>query len=938
MFGRNTTLIGFFLAVIISCSSHMTAIIPHADLPHPGMNEISSAGKSFQQGWDDTLASLDEKPGMQSAFTYNYWIDTVEVTQKQFYDYTGRRPVSDTSSFGTGDNFPVYYVTWFDASLYCNARSKAEGLDTVYAYSDKKILPTGSVYELTGLRADLSKDGYRLPTEAEWEFAARGGTSNLPFSKQGDSVAAQTFAWFSTNSGGKTHPMATKAPNSLGLYDMAGNVFEWTNDWKALYDGKSIINSLGALLPGSQYEKVIKGGAYNYGLAYLRPSRRSATYATILSSANEYVGFRCARGSISNGQFLGIGQQVFTPNPVSIVTGSDALRVFIGTSEAKIVFVNTSGQYRTLGVVDFSRTFPFVQEYVDDICVYMPTISPDGRFVAYCSSDEGLSTPSKISIRSLDSLGSPLVKLNPDTAYIPRWWVNQLTGDTCIVYTNSAVTNSSPLWKSTKTFLQKMSAGKPVGSPEELISDGGYHDGLSGDKKYTATGYDRLMVRNLQTREERQLFLPPDNGKNASGSTQVCNASISPDTGENMRCLFLDFGCPGTSTVTGCSYQLHQYLFISSISGKIAKCIRCPGSEQSWDNPEWTNQVQFAVSCGRNSADEAHSIYIVDLQNGIYQPIVTGIELQQPYCWIGFLAPNPHNYSLDSIGRYNEPPSGQHQDYLSSKFLAFWKHFDTLEVIALGSSQALCGFDPQRITGLKAFNMAAPGGGLLGQESIISNYVFKHCQKIRVICSSLDPGWLGNPDGDFSWNAGVPQSKGYNYDRNNNFWQDSVTSDFRQIINLIPLAIPACDSNMGLMTLSSPGWWGPNPPPCGGSISWDTTDINYQRNLSSIIIMSDTFRVHGVHWIMIDYPMSPYYKNTEYYGPFGPSRTTAHEITQNLRALEASNRFFHLDDANMDGNHDYTSAEAGNENHLVYAGAEKLSTRVDSLIHAILQQ
>jgi hypothetical protein len=88
---------------------------------------------------------------------------------------------------------------------------------------------------------------------------------------------------------------------------------------------------------------------------------------------------------------------------------------------------------------------------------------------------------------------------------------------------------------------------------------------------------------------------------------------------------------------------------------------------------------------------------------------------------------------------------------------------------------------------------------------------------------------------------------------------------------------------------------------------------------------------------MIDYPVSPYYKNTEYYGPFGPSRTTAHEITHALRVLEISNRFFHLYDANMDGNHDYADAEAGNENHLVYAGAEKLSARLDSLIHEILQ-
>ena len=85
--------------------------------------------------------------------------------------------------------------------------------------------------------------------------------------------------------------VGTRLPNSLGLYDMAGNVFEWTNDWKCLYDGKNITNSLGALQPGNEYEKVIKGGSYNYSLMYLRPSHRSATYPTELSTSCEYVGF-----------------------------------------------------------------------------------------------------------------------------------------------------------------------------------------------------------------------------------------------------------------------------------------------------------------------------------------------------------------------------------------------------------------------------------------------------------------------------------------------------------------------------------------------------------------------------------------------------------------------------------------------------------------------
>ena len=115
-----------------------------ADAPHPGMRKIQSAGTSFHQGWNDKHASYDERPGMQTSFTYDYWIDTTEVTQKQYCDVTGKRPVAAGSLYGAGDNYPVYKVSWFDAVLYCNARSRAEGFDTVYVYSGTKTLSNGS--------------------------------------------------------------------------------------------------------------------------------------------------------------------------------------------------------------------------------------------------------------------------------------------------------------------------------------------------------------------------------------------------------------------------------------------------------------------------------------------------------------------------------------------------------------------------------------------------------------------------------------------------------------------------------------------------------------------------------------------------------------------------------------------------------------------------
>jgi hypothetical protein len=314
----------------------------------------------------------------------------------------------------------------------------------------------------------------------------------------------------------------------------------------------------------------------------------------------------------------------FTPNPVTIIAGASDLRSFIGTSEVKVVFVNVAGLNRTLCHVDFNRTSPCLHEYLDDRNVYTPTISPDGRYVAYCSNNEGQAGPSRISIRSLDAVNTPILRLSPDTAYLPRWWIDPSTGDTCIVYTNSGVDNEHPLWPATKTFLQTISSGRPVaGGLRELISDGSYHGGLSVKGQYAVTGYRRLLIKDVWTDTgEQQLFLSPRNGKDSRGSTQVCNVSMSPDTGSGARCLFLDFGYPWTSTVTNCSYGVHQFLFVSSMDGAVTNFIPYP---------------RFAVGCGMSGADQAHAIYAIDLESRISERIITGTELQQPCLQAGAL-------------------------------------------------------------------------------------------------------------------------------------------------------------------------------------------------------------------------------------------------------------------------------------------------------------
>ncbi len=898
------------------------------------MRKITAAGKSFQQGWNDTLASADERPGMKSSFSYDYWIDTTEVTQKHYFNITGKMPVSDSAKYGFGDNYPVYYVSWFDAALFCNARSRSENLDTVYSYT-KVLIANGSIYNLTGLCSNLSADGYRLPTESEWEFAAREASSNLRFTTPSDSIFAQGTAWYLANSGGATHPVASKAPNALGLYDMVGNVFEWTNDWKCFYNNEDITNSLGSPTPDNANEKVIKGGSFNYDMSFLRPSHRSASYATSLSTFCEYVGFRCARGPMANGSYIGAGQQGLTTNQVAIATDAGALQAFCGTPAAELVFVNVTDASRTLCYVDFSRSFPYVQEFFDSKNVFMPTISPNGKYVAYCSNDVGLSGPSVIAVRPLDSIDSPKVIFSADSAYIPHWTVDPSSGDTCIVYTNSGIINSSIQWNSSRTFIQKMQGGIPAGIPREIISDGSYHDGISTSNRYMVTSYTRLMVKDLVTGEEKQLFLPPHNGKDANGSTQVCNATVSPDTGPNPRCMFLDFGSPTPSTVTGVSYGIHQYLFIASFSDSINWCMPCPESENEWDYPKWSNVNRFAVSSARNSAGNAHNVYLVDLSLGATLEMVSGVELEQPCLWVNNppdLTPN----EIDSLGAYNDPPVFVTQVRFAGRMHFFWQLCDSMQFVFVGSSHAALAIDPHAFRNRTIYNLAFEQGDPPATLAMMTNYVLNHCSQIKFIGMDFIPGFLNAPNGvDISFSRGIGQSKGYVYDSVHSFWKNNLNDHIRSaLINKPYDALPEQDSLNAVFSLCY-GWGGSNPSMYGTG-DWDTTDGNYIQNVAGLESMISELNQLRIHVLFIITPENPAFAKMGFAGRYGPSLNVGKLIVARFRQFENQYPYFHLLDVNQFGNHDYTDAEARDPDHLCPLGAARMSASVDSLMDSIL--
>jgi uncharacterized protein (TIGR02171 family) len=911
------------------------------DITYNGMRIIEAKGKTFIQGATDVQASEDEKPPMTSTFTYNYWIDTIEITQKEYAEITGKQPVHDTSSNGVGERNPVYYVSWFDAILFCNAKSKNAGLDTVYSYSGMPKMQATVVIDLIDVHIHYDRDGYRLPTEAEWEYAAREGTSQIPFPHLRDSIEVKSYAWYAANASGQTHPVATCLSNAFGLYDMAGNVFEWTGDWKGYYPNSPQTNSIGVQFPNPENERVIKGGSFSTGFSSLRPSHRSGIYGypTSQPTAVSYIGFRCARGVISSPSFLSESASSVLTNPTNLQVGN--VIGFLGTSRARVVFINVTKNLRTLCYVDFSRNYPYVYEFKDIDTVFTPVISPNGKYVAFCNRDEGASGAATVFIRSLDSFTVKPSKLPTESAYVPRWWVDQTARDTFLIFTNSTVDNSTELWPSTRTFLIKMSGSSPVGSPQEIVSSGSYHDGRSFNGQYIVTGFTKLIMRDLLNREERQLFMAPFNGKGLLASTQVCNVSICPDSAYNDRCLFLDFGClpPAISTLTGTSYGIHEYLFVNEYSGNVLSWFKCPEGERSWAYPEWSNVGTFAVACALNTADASHSIYLVNLHSSAYFEIIQGTELVHPFLWLDPKnVKNSDSLNLDSLGNYNDPPLLYNLSHFSKRMHEFWQKRKDMEIVFVGSSHTANGIDPNYFTNNKVYNMAFSGCPFIVTLTIINNYLLYHCPSIKMIACDIIPATLFW-QGYFTIWSPIEPNKGYNYDKNHQFWKIGLPSNFEALMGQSPCPnLPSLDT-LGLdRSTTCVGWGGGNPDlPAPEALILTTDNPLYKKNFTLFTELIRALAGRKIHFLFYITPESPFYKNTASFGLYGPGWETGKAVVKQIVSLQDSfPGYAHFYDAYLNGNHDYTDEEAANFDHLCPAGAKKLSIRIDSLINVIL--
>ncbi|MBN1968572.1 MAG: SUMF1/EgtB/PvdO family nonheme iron enzyme [Candidatus Delongbacteria bacterium] len=250
-------------------------------------------GGTFQMGDHFNEGPSDELP-VHDVTLSDFYIGKYEVTQEEWQSVmTGNtNGISTTPSNFTGSDKPVEQVSWYDVIVFCNRKSIQEGLTPVYSINnstnpdDWGNVPTSSNSTWDAAVCEWTGNGYRLPTEAEWEYAARGGihhTDNFRYSGCHETSDLTNYAWCSTNSSGQTNDVGTKLANQLGIYDMSGNVYEWCWDWWGTYSSSPQQDPHG---PNSGIDRILRGGNWDWHFFNCRVAFRAN-----VSPNDRYLGF-----------------------------------------------------------------------------------------------------------------------------------------------------------------------------------------------------------------------------------------------------------------------------------------------------------------------------------------------------------------------------------------------------------------------------------------------------------------------------------------------------------------------------------------------------------------------------------------------------------------------------------------------------------------------
>lgn len=903
-----------------------------------GMTLIEGSTNIILLGTNQKGSKDSETPAMKVILNYNYHLGNSEISCQEFKSVMAKSKIG--KFIECKDSFPVTNITFFDAVLFANQKSKEANLDTVYDFESAIYDEEGHCTKLVSFTFHADRKGFRIPTEAEW---VKGTTQNN-----------STFSGFS------------------------GTVMEWTNDYLGKFKDTTIFNYAGAVNANNIGERVVKGAFDKTDTTKINLLSRGDVYEVTSSSRADYVGFRLAIGIIPTPAFLS-GHGTVTSSPITIHAKSADLWIHTKTDNMKLAFRND--ETGNLAYIDYAEDGSNIVEIEDTLPVYHPDISPDGQRVAFCTGLEGISNKSELYVRNLDKKGSGLIKLNVESAAIPRWSIHE-NGDTIITYVTDAGNNNSTTEFLEKSTWQVPFVGGKFGNPYKIFS-GNYHGGISEDERLAVTGA-RLLRAHIDDKDTIW-----------NDGEQACNASLAKDY--SKRTAFLDFGKKNDKNFVGRKYGVHEYLLIADSTGKLIQAIHAPDG-YSFDHTEWAlSQVNENIITTLTNTNGAHTrIALVNLKDSSITNIAEGVELWHPSLWIkgkvqkpiqssssvaqssctnssstpeengsssslddtdykSISSENPTSsenpepssssedlfeFDPDSAGfYYNTSGACVNADRYRYKMEFLWQYKDTANVAILGSSRSYYGINPLKFSEpIFAVNFATHSAVISGSSYFFNNYILPHLKKLKVVIISidLDRARISGQNSENMFYNAYTSYPGYVYDKNHNFWKDQNTKGlFEMTFNSPGNSITANElrPTRGFGERVANGW---GYPTVAFDSCWmdDFSDI-YQHNFNLFKEFVQTCNKNNIYVIGVIFPQNPEYQKTGAFGYHGLRRSEAYTLIKEIQDISETNLNFILMDENKFGNHDYTDDMARDSDHLAGLGAEQLTHRLDSLIHTL---